>query len=86
MEFGTKRLYRMGEITETPSGKVLVNDDGVAYSANETTIAVWDSFEGNTVEEVTEELATAIVRRPEELIEEVGRIASELEKADLLVG
>ncbi len=82
-----KRLFKKGELTETDSGeKMLVNEEGTAYSANDAAITIWDSFEGDTVEEVAEELATAINRDPEELIESVSQVVEELEKADLLHG
>lgn len=81
----TKRLFKKGEVAETPSGeKMLVNDAGTAYSATEAMITIWDSFEGNTVEEVATDLAITINRNPDELMESVNVVAAELEKADLL--
>lgn len=81
----SKRLFKKGEVSETPYGeKMLINEDGTAYTATNAMITIWDSFEGNTIEEVAEELATAINREPDELIESVSQVATELEKADLL--
>lgn len=81
----TKRLFKKGEVAETPSGeKMLVNEAGTAYSATDVMITIWDSFEGNTVEEVATDLATTINRNPDELMESVNVVAAELEKADLL--
>lgn len=79
-------MFKKGEITESPNGeKMLVNEDGTAYTATDAVITIWDSFEGNTVEEVTEDIAVAINRRPDELIESVSKMASMLEQADLLI-
>lgn len=81
----TKRLFKKGELAETPSGeKMLVNEAGTAYSATDAMITIWDSFEGDTVEEVAAELAFTINRNPDELMESVNVVAEELEKADLL--
>lgn len=79
------RLFKKGEVAETPSGeKMLVNEAGTAYTATEAMITIWDSFKGNTVEEVAADLAMTINRNPDELMDSVNLVAAELEKADLL--
>lgn len=81
----SKRLFKKGEITESATGeKLLINDDGTAYAATDAILAIWDSFQGNTVQEVAEELAVEINRSPDELVESVNQVATDLEKADLL--
>lgn len=81
----SKRLFKKGELTETAAGeKLLVNEEGAAYGATDAMITVWNSFDGETVEEVALELATTVNRNPRELIDGIGQMAAELEKADLL--
>ena len=80
-----KRLFKKGEVTESATGeKLLVNEEGTAYAATDAILTIWDSFHGNTVEEVAEELAVAINRNPDELVGGVNQVAADLEKADLL--
>lgn len=64
--------------------KLLVNDEGAAYTTTDAILTIWDSFKGNTVQEVAEEMAVEINRSPAELIESVNRVANDLEKADIL--
>lgn len=81
----SKRLFKKGELTETAAGeKLLVNEEGAAYGATDAMITVWNSFDGETVEEVALELSTTVNRNPRELIDGIGQMAAELEKADLL--
>ena len=81
----SKRPFKKGEATETASGEtVLVNGQGTAYAATEPVLMIWDSFEGNTVEEVAEDIASAANSDPSELINGVNQVATQLEEADLL--
>lgn len=80
-----ERLVKVGELAETPEGrKALVNEAGEAYLVQESTIVVWDSFDRKTVEEVTQELAIASGKNPEEFREPIQEIAKELQNVDLL--
>ena len=82
-----ERLFKKGEVNETPSGqKVLVNEEGATYGVTDGVIAVWNSFNGNTVREVAEDVATPMNRKPDEVIAGVNELATELAKANLLSG
>jgi hypothetical protein len=81
-----ERLTKTGEIAETPGGKkALVNGEGTAYLVQDSIILVWGAFDGNTVGEVSEKVATMAGKRADELREPVGEIARALREADLLV-
>jgi hypothetical protein len=80
-----EKLFRRGQLGETPQGeKLLVNEKGMAYLVSDSVIAIWGSFEGNTVEEVVQEVAAAIGRDPSEVREPIMRIVSQLKEAELL--
>ena len=81
-----ERLKKTGELAETPDGKkALVNDEGTAYLVQESIILVWDAFDGSTVGEVSEKLATIAGKQADEFREPVGEIARGLREAELLV-
>lgn len=85
MQFNKERLFKKGEVNETPSGqKVLLNGDGGAYAATDGVIAIWKSFNGDTVREVADELAITMSRNPNELIAGLDELTRELVKANLL--
>jgi len=80
-----EKLFKRGQLGETPQGeKLLVNDKGIAYLVSDPVIAIWSSFEGNTVEEVVQEIAAVIGRDPSEVREPIMQIISQLKEAELL--
>lgn len=82
---GTERLSKVGELAETQDGKkALLNGEGKAYLAQDAVIAVWDSFDGKTADEVAEELALASERNPEDFKEPIQQLARELQSVGLL--
>lgn len=81
-----ERLKRTGELAETPDGKkALVNDGGTAYLVQDSIILVWEAFEGSTVGEVSERLASMAGKQADELRQPVDEIARGLKDAELLV-
>ena len=81
----TEKLFKRGQLGETPQGeKLLVNDKGTAYLVSDPVIAIWSSFEGNTTEEVVQEVAAVIGRDPGEVREPIMQIVSQLKDAELL--
>jgi hypothetical protein len=80
-----EKLFRKGRLGETPQGeKLLVNEKGMAYLVSDSVIAIWSSFEGNTAEEVVQEVAAMIGRDPAEVREPIMQIVSQLKEAELL--
>jgi len=81
----TEKLFKRGHVGETPQGeKLLVNEKGAAYLVSDPVIAIWSSFEGNTAEEVVQEVAAVIGRDPSEIREPIMQIISQLKEAELL--
>jgi len=80
-----EKLFKRGHLGETPQDeKLLVNDKGMAYLVSDPVIAIWSSFEGNTAEEVVQEVAAVIGRDPSEVREPIMQIISQLKEAELL--
>lgn len=81
-----QKLTKVGELAETPEKKLaLVNADGVAYAVQDSVVAVWNEFQGNTRQEVAERLAREGGIDADDLREPVDVIASKLEDIGLLV-
>ncbi|MFN3621275.1 MAG: hypothetical protein ACK4TI_00095, partial [Nitrososphaerales archaeon] len=64
--------------------KLLINDKGTAYLVSDPVIAIWNSFVGNTTEEVVREVAAVIGRDPIEVREPIEQIVLQLKEAELL--
>lgn len=80
-----RRFTKRGYVMESPEGELLlVNESGVAYRVNESVIAVWNSFEDKTVDEVVEELSQQLQVSPSEISDAVKRLATQLVDAELL--
>lgn len=85
MTMASEKLFKKGQVGETPQGeKLLVNEKGTAYLVSDSIIAIWSSFEGNTTEEVVQEVAAVIGRDPGEVREPIEQIVSQLKEAELL--
>lgn len=81
----SEKLFKRGHVGETPQGeKLLINDKGTAYLVSDPVIAIWSSFEGNTTEEVIQEVAIVIGRDPSEIREPIEQIVAQLKEAELL--
>jgi len=81
-----KKFSKKGYLTQTGEGELLlVNEKGVAYLVNESIVAIWDRFEGRTMEEVIQEVAEISELSPDELREPIRELVDALVKAELLV-